>query len=176
MDLDNYSALIEFLGKEQYPLDYTQQQREHLHKQSNFYLIRQNQLYKRNRKNLDCPQRVIKFEERKIVIYNMHTDPLARHFEKTKTIQKTLACYYWPTLGKDIAEYIKTCNIYQRKDKPNRKKDIHPISISFAVMAAPKNLYLIEEELFSVHWLKNFVGKWEYVINFPPLTTLKQMA
>ncbi|KAG9291136.1 hypothetical protein G9A89_013008 [Geosiphon pyriformis] len=29
MDLDNYLALMEFLGKEQYPPDYTRQQREH---------------------------------------------------------------------------------------------------------------------------------------------------
>ncbi|KAG9292517.1 hypothetical protein G9A89_002152 [Geosiphon pyriformis] len=106
----------------------------------------------------------------------MHIDPLAGHFGKTKTIQKTLACYYWPTLEKDIAEYIKTCDICQRRGKPNCKKNIYPISISSAVMAVPKNFYLIEEELFSVHWLKNFVEKWEYVINFPPLITPKQMA
>ncbi|KAG9299316.1 hypothetical protein G9A89_013964, partial [Geosiphon pyriformis] len=59
----------------------------------------------------------------------MHTDSLAEHFGKTKTIQKTLACYYWPTLGKDIAEYIKTCDIYQRRGKSNHKKNIHPISV-----------------------------------------------
>ncbi|KAG9291131.1 hypothetical protein G9A89_013003 [Geosiphon pyriformis] len=96
----------------------------------------------------------------------MHTDSLAGHFRKTKTIQKTLACYYWSTLGKNIAEYIKTCDICQKKSKPNHKEDIHPISvgqpfdrididvISSAIMAVPKNFYLIEEELFSVHWLK----------------------
>ncbi|KAG9299319.1 hypothetical protein G9A89_013967 [Geosiphon pyriformis] len=58
----------------------------------------------------------------------MHTDLLARHFGKTKTIQKTLARYYWPTLEKNIAEYIKTCDICQKRGKPNHKEDIHPIS------------------------------------------------
>ncbi|KAG9306202.1 hypothetical protein G9A89_016106 [Geosiphon pyriformis] len=60
----------------------------------------------------------------------MHIDPLAGHFEKTKTIQKTLTRYYWPTLEKDIAKYIKTCDICQKKSKPNHKKDIHPISVA----------------------------------------------
>ncbi|KAG9299768.1 hypothetical protein G9A89_013128 [Geosiphon pyriformis] len=59
----------------------------------------------------------------------MHTNLLAGHFEKTKTIQKTLAHYYWPILEKDIAKYIKTCNICQRKGKPNHKENIHLISI-----------------------------------------------
>ncbi|KAG9298029.1 hypothetical protein G9A89_018857 [Geosiphon pyriformis] len=51
MDLNNYSALMEFLGKRQYPPEYTQQQREHL---------------------------IIRFEEREIIIYNMYivTDKL----------------------------------------------------------------------------------------------------
>ncbi|KAG9293417.1 hypothetical protein G9A89_009141 [Geosiphon pyriformis] len=59
----------------------------------------------------------------------MHTDPLTGHFGKTKTIQKTLAYYYWPTFRKNIAEYIKICDICQRKDKPNCKEDIHSISV-----------------------------------------------
>ncbi|KAG9301380.1 hypothetical protein G9A89_018052 [Geosiphon pyriformis] len=59
----------------------------------------------------------------------MHTDLLAEHFEKTKTNQKTLACYYWPILEKNIAKYIKTCDICQKRGKPNHKEDIHPISV-----------------------------------------------
>jgi hypothetical protein len=64
-----------------------------------------------------------------IVMYNMHTDPLAEHFGKTKTIQQTLARYYWPTLGKDICEYIRTCDTCQRHNKPNQKEALYPIQV-----------------------------------------------
>ncbi|KAG9285358.1 hypothetical protein G9A89_010833 [Geosiphon pyriformis] len=57
----------------------------------------------------------------------MYTDLLVGHFKKTKTIQKTLAHYYWPTLEKDIAEYIKT--VTSAKEEPNHKENIHPISV-----------------------------------------------
>ena len=48
----------------------------------------------------------------------MHSDPLAGHFGKKKTIERVLARYYWPTLGKDISEYIKTCDACQQTGKP----------------------------------------------------------
>ncbi|KAG9288432.1 hypothetical protein G9A89_015638 [Geosiphon pyriformis] len=126
----------------------------------------------------------------------MHTDPLAGHFGKTKTIQKTLARYYWlstsklvisakeeenPIAKKTSIQSLLANPLTELKQEPPQIKQQFPLlisfmKISFVAMAAPKNFYLIEEELFSVHWLKNFVEKWEYVTNFSPLITSKQMA
>ena len=129
MELETYTNLINFLDKEIYPPDYTTEQRKQLRKKAIYYFVRQNKLFKRNRKENERPQRVVTILEREIILYNMHTDPLAGHFGKTKTIQRTLARYYWPSLGKDISDYISTCDICQRRGKPNRKEALHPLLV-----------------------------------------------
>src|SRR4051812_44756917 len=129
MDLDTYSDLINFLDKGIYPPNNSDKQRKQLRKKAIHYFVRQNKLYKKNRKENERPQRVITTTEREIIIYNMHSDHLAGHFGKTKTIQRTLSRYYWPTLGKDISEYIATCDICQRRGKPNRQEALHPLQV-----------------------------------------------
>ena len=129
MDLETHTDLMNFLDKEIYPPNYTADQRKQLRKKAAYYFVRQNKLYKRNRKESEWQQRVVTILEREIVIYNMHSDHLARHFGKKKTIQWTIAWYYWPILGKDIADYISTCDICQRRGKPNRQEALHPLLV-----------------------------------------------
>ena len=62
----------------------------------------------------------------------MHSDPLVRHFGKKKTVERVLSQYYWPTLGKDIGEYIKTCDTCQRTGKPTRQETLHPLTVNTA--------------------------------------------
>ena len=109
--MDTYSDLINFLDKGIYPPNHSNKQQKQLRKKAIHYFVRQNKLYKKNHKENKRSQWVITTIEREIIIYNMHSDHLAGHFGKTKTIQQTLSRYYWPTLGKDILEYIATCDI-----------------------------------------------------------------
>ena len=62
----------------------------------------------------------------------MYSDPLTGHFGKKKTIERVLSRYYWLTLRKDVLEYIKTCDICQRNDKPTRKEALHPLEVTTA--------------------------------------------
>src|SRR4051812_39916610 len=110
MDLETYFDLTNYLDKLVYSNDYNTAQRKQLRKQALFYFTRQGKLFQKNRKELNRPQKVITIVKIEIIIYNMYTDPLVEHFGKTKTIQRTLARYYWPTLGKDITTYIQTCD------------------------------------------------------------------
>ena len=129
MDLETYFNLTNYLDKLVYPNDYNTAQRKQLRKQALFYFTWQGKLFQKNQKEPNRPQRVITIAEVEIVIYNMHTDPLAGHFGKTKTIQRTLARYYWSSLEKDITEYIRTCDTCQRRDKPTRTESLHPIQV-----------------------------------------------
>jgi hypothetical protein len=129
MDLETYFDLTNYLDKLVYPNDYNTAQRKQLRKQALFYFTQQGKLFRKNQKEPNRLQRVITITEVEIVIYNMHTDPLAGHFGKTKTIQRTLARYYWPSLGKDITEYIRTCDTCQRRGKPTRTESLHPIQV-----------------------------------------------
>src|SRR5215204_4846180 len=132
MDLDTYFGLIDYLDNGNYPPDYNAQQRRHFRKMALFYFTRQQRLYRRNRKEPEKSQRVVTINELEIILYNMHSDPLAGHFGKKKTIERVLSRYYWPTLGKDIVEYIKTCDTCQRIGKPTRQEALHPLQVSTA--------------------------------------------
>ena len=113
MDTDTYFGLIDYLDNGNYPPDLNSPQRKHFRKMALFYFTRQQRLYRRNRKDPEKPQRVVTINELEIILYNMHSDPLAGHFGKKKTVERVLSRYYWPTLGKDIGEYIKTCDTCQ---------------------------------------------------------------
>ena len=40
--------------------------------------------------------------------------PMAGHMGKTKTVQRILQQFYWPTLYKDVADYCRSCSECQK--------------------------------------------------------------
>ena len=43
-----------------------------------------------------------------------HSIPIAGHLGKHKTADRLLQRFYWPTLGKDVADYCRVCKIFQK--------------------------------------------------------------
>ena len=43
-----------------------------------------------------------------------HDDPTAGHFGQDKTLKLIQRKYYWPKMGNDVKEYVRTCDICQR--------------------------------------------------------------
>ncbi|CAG8538488.1 8746_t:CDS:2, partial [Cetraspora pellucida] len=68
----------------------------------------------KNKKNPDQYLRVITLLDRDKILYNLHSSPLSRHFGIKKTIAKAMELYYWPIMGKNIKNYIETCDVCQR--------------------------------------------------------------
>lgn len=60
MNLDQYQHLVEYLETDKLPLDLTDNEQRTLIKQSRYYQLKNKLLYKKNRKDLDKPLRVIK--------------------------------------------------------------------------------------------------------------------
>lgn len=59
-----------------------------------------------------------------------HETPLAGHMGITKTRQKILNHFYWPSLRKDVVEFCKSCHACQIVGKPNQtipKAPLQPI-------------------------------------------------
>ena len=51
-----------------------------------------------------------------------HSIPMAGHLGKDKTAQWILRRFYWPTLFRDVAEYVRSCTAYQITPKHGKTK------------------------------------------------------
>ena len=120
MDLEEYQNLMNYLLYHQYPAKFTNQQKQKLARQSVQFIVENNYLFRKNRKNFDKPLRVITLPDREKILYNLHSSPLGGHFGINKTIEKAKELYYWPTMQTDIRNYIESCDACQRIGKPQR--------------------------------------------------------
>ena len=59
----------------------------------------------------------------------LHDHPISAHFGFERTYQKAKERFYWPNMRKDIEIYVKSCDQCQRRGKPNRKNELHPIKV-----------------------------------------------
>ncbi|CAG8559382.1 16235_t:CDS:2 [Cetraspora pellucida] len=89
-------------------------------------------LYKTNPRDPSRPLRVLKKDEIRAILFSMHDDPLAGHFGFQATYQRIATRYYWPQIGNDIKEYVRTCEWCQKKKKPCTKEPLYPIKIGQA--------------------------------------------
>jgi hypothetical protein len=62
---------------------------------------------------------LVSHEERRVVLEMCHSDPLAGHFGYKRTLEKVRRHYIWPTLHKDVKEFIDAC-IPCRQSKSTR--------------------------------------------------------
>ena len=59
------------------------------------------------------------------ILHAFHNEPCGGHFVAKRIIMKILTTsYYWPTLHKDIANYIRKCDKCQRMDRPTRTNEM----------------------------------------------------
>ncbi|CAG8830944.1 18824_t:CDS:2, partial [Racocetra persica] len=65
-------------------------------KQSRFYQLKNNLLYKKNQKDLDKPIRVIKWNEVELVLYMIHSHPTAGHLETDAITKRHATTGYIP--------------------------------------------------------------------------------
>jgi Integrase zinc binding domain/Integrase core domain len=129
MDLKTLKDLTDYLETSTYPQYFNSEQKSKMKRQAQQYLVRNGTLYKRNRQNSEQPLRVISEAEKDIILYNMHSDPLAGHFAVKGTVRRILERYYWPTIREDVKNYIRSCDACQRRGKPQTKEPLHPIQV-----------------------------------------------
>ena len=59
------------------------------------------------------------------ILNSCHDEPCGGHFSHKSTAYKFLFLgYYWPSIFKDIKEYVKTCDNFQRMGKPTLSNEI----------------------------------------------------
>lgn len=114
MELNLYYNLTRYLADSTLPDNLLPDEQRKIKTQSRHYLVRDGLLYKRNRSNNQRPLRVIKPTEIETILYNMHADLSAGHFAFDATFQRTIARYFWPQMGDDIKNYIKSYQTCQQ--------------------------------------------------------------
>ncbi|MBW0554318.1 hypothetical protein O181_094033 [Austropuccinia psidii MF-1] len=57
-----------------------------------------------------------------LVLKECHDSPFSRHLPEDRTREKVNTCIWWPMWQKDVAEYCKTCNRFQKANKSTGKR------------------------------------------------------
>jgi hypothetical protein len=116
MESNNYRNLISFLTNK---LNYIKDSPlyKDLQKQAKHFIIKNNLLYKIDKRNKGNLIRVLQKYELDPVLYNFHNDPLAAHFATDNMFEKMRDRYYWPQMYKDIRNYVRSYDSCQWRGK-----------------------------------------------------------
>jgi hypothetical protein len=129
MDLSTYFSIIQFLSTYSLPTHLTKEQQAAIKRKSRYFIVLNDQLYKKNKNNPNRPIKVVKENEVEDILYHSHSDPLAGHFLLDETYRRIKIRYYWPQMYEDTRNYVKTCDECQRRGKNKRIEPLHPIKI-----------------------------------------------
>lgn len=129
MDPETYFTLIRYLTEFALPNHLSSEQKAAIKRKSRFFIVLENNLYKKNKLNPNRPFKVVKEDEVDSILYNTHSDPLAGHFSIEETFRRIKLRYYWPQMFDSIRKYIRTCDACQKRGKNERHEPLHPIKI-----------------------------------------------
>ena len=129
MDLNTYYSLVQFLTTLSIPTHLTKEQQAALKRKARYFMVLNDQLFKKNRDNPNRPIKVVKEDEVEEILYHTHSDPLAGHFSLDETYRRIKIRYYWPQMFNDVRKYVQSCDECQRRGKNKRSEPLHPLKV-----------------------------------------------
>src|SRR5215469_4390496 len=105
MDLTTYFSLLRFLTDNSMPTTLDKTQQATIKRKARYFIVLNDQLYKRNKENPNRPIKVVKESEVEDVLYHVHSDPLAGHFSVDETYRRVKIRYYWPQIFNNVRRY-----------------------------------------------------------------------
>src|SRR5215475_9895288 len=105
MNTEQYNRIFNYLDSQTLPSDLVTNYK--IKQFQNFcksFIIKNNFLYKVNRRKTDNLLRVIRTHELDAVLYVMHNSPTAEYFAVDKMFEKIRSRYYWPQMYENIRE------------------------------------------------------------------------
>lgn len=129
MDIEQYQNLFNYLNTSQTPEQLENSEKQKLIKQSKFFTVKNNLLYKYDKRNQGKILRVIRRHELEATLFMMHNDPTAGHFAVDIMFEKIRNRYYWPQMFDDITKYVQACDSCQRRGRPQKHTKLHPIPV-----------------------------------------------
>ena len=129
MDSIHYQHLKHYLETAQTPENFSPIQKTKLISKSNYYIVVNNQLYKRDRRNKKNLLRVIQQHEVEPILYLMHNHPIGAHLGTDKMFDKIRNNYYWPQMFEHIKHYVQSCDDCQKRGKYRTPGPLKPIPV-----------------------------------------------
>jgi hypothetical protein len=129
MDSNTYFSLVRYLTELKMPEELSEQQQAAIKRKARYFIVINNELYKKNKQNIQRPFKVVREYEVETILYNVHSDPLAGHFSVEETYRRIKMRYYWPQMFIDVRNYVKSCDECQKRGKNKRTEPLHPIKI-----------------------------------------------
>ena len=105
--------------------DWYEDKVKNIDKDPTFKLVK-TQLYKIKDDKL---LKVIRKFEVEGLLYMSHDHELSAHFGIKATQEKVQEKYWWKNMSKDIENYVKSCDKCQRRNRPQGKNELNPISV-----------------------------------------------
>ena len=138
-----FADLVNYLACEEFPPDYSKNQRKKIRRDARHYIWDDPILFKRGVDGL--LRRCVPEEEVHSVLKMCHSDPCGGHMGANKTAQKVLQCgLWWPHIFRDAWAFVKTCDACQRSGNISKKNEMPQKPI-------------LELEIFDV-WGIDFMG------------------
>ena len=113
MNSNEYEEIVKFLKEE--ILENNTGELQRLKKESKEYEEKLGRLYKQNKKGRLV--KVLKKDEIDSVLWMIHNHPTAGHFGVENTYEKIKERFYWKGMLEDIKQYVKYCDVCQRRGK-----------------------------------------------------------
>ncbi|KAG9307523.1 hypothetical protein G9A89_003846 [Geosiphon pyriformis] len=162
MNIQKYQQLQHYINTQQFKKNLSQMEQKNIKQQSKYFITYQNILYRKNRRNLDQPTRVITEPEKETILFNMYSNPTAEHFYKEATMERTRKKYYWPSIYLDIIQYVQNCdasdNIQRSQEKQKERHDNQLPNKPVEFKIGDK--VLLHHTKVEKQWSKKFDPKW----------------
>jgi hypothetical protein len=117
-------GLVVFLGEGKIPNTVKEEIKQKIRKTSKNYKINKNN----NLVTIEPNPRIIPPRHRmKAILRETHDLPSSGHQGRDATFRKTSEVYFWPNMKTDIEEFVKTCQVCQKRDRRKGETALQPI-------------------------------------------------
>lgn len=124
MDPELHYGLVVFLGEGKIPNTVKEEIKQKIHKTSKNYKInKNNNLITSESEHRIVPPR----HQMKSILREAHDIPSSGHQGQDSTFRKTSEIYFWPKMKADIVDYVKSCQICQKRDRKKGETALNPI-------------------------------------------------
>src|SRR3954451_18040506 len=89
MDIERYQEIYNYLKYQQFPINFNSQQKQKLKNQANNFTLKNNFIYKCDKRKQNNLLRLIRRSELEPILFMFHNDPTAAHFQLTQCLTKS---------------------------------------------------------------------------------------